>query len=170
MYVGKMQRHRSVCGDLLGFIQLGERLVEPNVATKRVKHRGRNKMVGCESQSTIQMFGRQSPSLFNLAQPLQLVDSATTPGVQLADAFASATVYAIKNPTSEIAATWRAMAPNLLSEESIVSDLSHFDLTQPRAKANAVVVHGLIDRSLRGQLNIQELPSILSQIDRQFGL
>ena len=129
-----------------------------------------NIMVGRESQSTIQMFGRQSPVLFNLAQPLHLVDSATTPGVQLADIFASATVYAVKNPTSEIATTWRALAPDLLSEESIVSDLSHFDLTQPRAKANAVALHGLIDHSLIGQLNIQEWPSILSQIDRQFGL
>lgn len=129
-----------------------------------------NTMLGRESQSTMQMFGRQSPLLFNLAQPLQLVDSATTPGVQLADVFASATVYAIKNPTSEIAATWRAMAANLLSEESIISDLSHFDLTQPRAKANAVALHGLISHSLIGQLNIQEWPSFLSQIDRQFGL
>lgn len=110
-------------------------------------------MIGREEQATVHMFGSERPLLFNFASPLQLVDSANTPGIQLADLFATATVYAIKNPESEIGNTWSKLAPELLSDESVLPDPTHFDLNQARPKANATVLNGLIQDSLTGQLD-----------------
>jgi len=127
-------------------------------------------LIGRQEQATIHIFGATRPVLFSLAEPVNVVDSAVTPGIQIADIFASATVYAIKNPTSEVGRAWTEISESILCEESILPDEMHFDLSQPRAKANAVVLHGLIERSIRGDLCIADWPDILSEIDSRFEL
>lgn len=60
-----------------------------------------NVMVGRTDKRTIRMGRRESSIIFNLAEPLQLVNSLDTLGVQLADVLAAALCASMETPKDE---------------------------------------------------------------------
>jgi hypothetical protein len=94
----------------------------------------------------------ESPITFNLSEPLKLVDSKTTPGVQIADCIASAFAYAMnRNATEAYALEWRQYIESSIIYGSIFADLDHVDLHKLSVQRNAVILLELLERSKRGQ-------------------
>ncbi len=124
-------------------------------------------MIDRNDQSTIYFCGREHNVLFNLAHAVEMRDSAITPGIQLADIFASAAVYAMNNPNSRVADAYNSFGDRIISEETLMPDISHFDLTENRrAKLNAVALHGLVDQSVKGEFVASRWPILLEMQDR----
>ena len=93
-------------------------------------------------------FGENAtPSLvYNLAEPITLVDSKTSCGIQLADVLASAIAYALKNYDEETSQAWLAII-----ETSVVNfmqpDLASVSLDEMECFVNTQVLLELLDRS-----------------------
>lgn len=121
-------------------------------------------MVGRTDSRSIRVRGKEQQLTYNLAGPVQLADSATTPGVQLADVFASASTYALKNPSSDLSLIWRAHCGEFLHGNSVVAEPDSFDFDEPLCVANCIVFHELIELSVRGANYISELPRIIADI------
>ena len=100
-------------------------------------------------------FGQQNnpknnPSyIYNLAEPVQLVDSLEFPGVQIADIWASALAYAFKNDNEAISRKWLALAKDVTSNV-ISPDAKLIDLNLSGPIINTRVLIELSQRSVEG--------------------
>ena len=98
---------------------------------------------------------------FNLARPIQLVDSRQHPGVQIADALAATVAWTLREKKSKLSRRWfKELAP-CFSEASIIPDESHIDLTQKEPFINAVVLHELVQRSARREDLCRGMPEFI---------
>ena len=86
---------------------------------------------------------------FNLARPIQLVDSRQHPGAQIADVLAATVAWTLREKKSRLSRRWFKELGPCFSEASIIPDESHVDLTQREPFINAVVLHELVQRSAR---------------------
>jgi hypothetical protein len=86
---------------------------------------------------------------FNLAHPIELVDSRQYPGVQIADVLAATVAWTLREKKSKESRRWfKALSP-CFSEACIIPDESHLDLTKREPFINAVVLQELVERSAR---------------------
>jgi len=67
----------------------------------------------------------------------------------LADVFASALGYALKNPTDKISRDWMRKLENSISEFSVFPDDDLIDLEEERGLVNRAVLRELVDRSVK---------------------
>jgi hypothetical protein len=107
-------------------------------------------MVGREDTHFIRFDGRKRRIVFNLDVVPRLVDSQSHPGVQLADAMASAARYCAQNHDADGLEELKDSLDMCMSPDSNVPDAAHMDLTEPLPIANAMLWHELCDRSDRG--------------------
>lgn len=107
--------------------------------------------VGRTDHHEIYFDGRANQIAFNLAHKIRLESSATTQGLQLADLVAGAAASALKNPEDEFAQHWRETCTGAMHRNSVLPDLDEVDLGTERAVVNAIVLHELVERSVRGQ-------------------
>jgi hypothetical protein len=98
---------------------------------------------------------------FNLARPIQLVDSRQHPGVQIADVLAAIVAWTLREKKSEQSRRWfKALSP-CFSEASIIPDEAHLDLTKREPFINAVVLQELVDRSVRREDLCRGMPEFI---------
>jgi hypothetical protein len=105
------------------------------------------------------------PITFNLDGPLQFVSSHTHPGIQLADVMASACAHAFKNSIDRREKAWEwltipTMAFPVLPDEDV------FDLNTREAFVNTIVLHELVERSLKGHDLFEDMPLIMARAGR----
>lgn len=92
-----------------------------------------------------------------------MADSKNTPGLQIADVLASATAFvwrsAYRGATDEVQA-WQRMLQGHFGDENIWPDLSYADLSTPECFANTMVLHELIERSVKREDLYEGLPEV----------
>lgn len=99
------------------------------------------------------------PMTYNLADPIELVDSVDSPGVQIADVLASCLSFALRRPQESISKEWIS-----IMNSSIVNvlepDLRQLDLGEMQPFVNATVLSELADRSV----NMRDILSGLEEV------
>ena len=121
-----------------------------------------NPMVGRRDRIRFGWPGKQERLVtFNLARPIELVDSRQHPGIQIADVLAAAVAWTLREKKSREARRWfKALSP-CFSETSIIPDESHVDLTKREPFINAVVLQELVERSARGENLCRGMPEFI---------
>ena len=89
-----------------------------------------NAMINREDKHFSHMGGEKHPITFNLSEPIQLVDSKVFHGVQLADAIAAASVYAVSGASDKHANEWKEFIPDIAIYGSLMPDLEFVDLNK----------------------------------------
>jgi hypothetical protein len=118
-------------------------------------------MIVRTEQVKIRFAGEEHSFIFNLARPIELVDSAAYPGIQLADLFASASVFALRNPDHELAECWFQYSEKFVQPQSMVPQPEYADLSRPDVFVNALIFRRLVDLSVRGEGYLGQLPEII---------
>ena len=110
-----------------------------------------NNLIGRQDKAYSPIGKASGPSLvYNLANPINLVDSRNSPGVQIADVIASSIAYALKNPHEEIAKEWLNLSEGIIAS-ALVPDENLLDLDQEDCFINSMVLSELVERSLEGE-------------------
>jgi hypothetical protein len=111
-------------------------------------------MVGRTDKVSIRMGNRRSSLLFNLHEPVHLVNSKEHAGVQIADTLAAATCYAIRERRQD---EWSqkllksAFEKGAINGDSILPDLDYVNPDQPGVGVNYTILLELNERSARGE-------------------
>ena len=119
-----------------------------------------NTMVGRTKRTSIFFGQKRRPLTFNLAQPIQLVSSATHAGVQLADVVSSAVLQATKDPESDWSQAVLTETQPHMHEDCIVPDLTPLDLETPAGAVNALVLRELGERAKQGADPLSGMPEL----------
>jgi len=108
-------------------------------------------------------FGDQAerPLTFNLARPIEQLDSAETPGLQLADVLCSSIGYALKNPHNPTSKTWLKVANEVLGGPRILPDHRETDLRSRKPFVNAAILRELVDRTVKGKSMFTDMPDFI---------
>ena len=111
-----------------------------------------NMMAGRTDKARVRLGRREKSMLFNLAQPIELVDSRATPGVQLADVFATAACAAIANKRDSwnrdvLKALFHADA---LHDDCVLPEIDMIDIENRQPCVNYVLLLELVKRSKEG--------------------
>lgn len=96
-------------------------------------------------------FGKKvTPSyIYNLAGPIQLVDSITHRGIHIADIVANSAAFILRNPSAPISKNWRPLIGSSIVD-IIGPDYSPVDLDQENPLVNAMILRELVERSVKG--------------------
>jgi hypothetical protein len=121
-------------------------------------------MVDRKDSVYVRFQNKKRPLTFNLKSPLQMADSKTIPGLQIADVVASATAYtwraAYRRNLTDECRQWAEMLKGHFSDDNIWPDLSYADLATPKCFANMMILHELVDRSVKKEDLYEGLPAI----------
>jgi hypothetical protein len=99
---------------------------------------------------------------FNLARPIDLVDSSQCSGIQIADVLASTAAWSLKERESEDARKWLDILAQCGCAGSVVPDTMHVDLTQREPFINALVLQELVNRSLKRENLCRGMPEFIA--------
>jgi hypothetical protein len=126
-----------------------------------------NAMINREDKHFSHMGGEKHPITFNLSGPIQLVDSKTYHGVQLADAIAAASVYAVSEVSDKHANEWREFIPDIAIYGSLIPDSDYVDLNKYEVQRNAVVMLELHSRATKNQSLLDGMPEYIHMISQE---
>ncbi|MBI2853022.1 MAG: DUF3800 domain-containing protein [Chloroflexi bacterium] len=87
---------------------------------------------------------------YNLSAPVVLTDSIQSPGIQMADILASSVAYAFKNPDDGPSKQLLYLAKDMLGGPCILPDVKTLDLRAKGPFINSLILHELVDRTIRG--------------------
>lgn len=124
--------------------------------------------IGREDKLYLRFGDKPNPSLiYNLAGPISLVDSKTSPGVQIADVLSSCVAYVMKNPDEVISAEWLDILQDVPTNY-IVPNMDDVDLTRLRTHVNAMVLIELADRSVQGRSLFEGMDEFVLSVQESF--
>lgn len=125
-------------------------------------------LVNCKDRTRMSIAGRERLITFNLVQPITMVDSASTPGIQLADVIASSFAYALNHPDDTEAQQWKQSLKGRLTDDNVWYDRQDVDLTAREPFVNAVVLSELVDRSVRKANLLDGLERVIATAYRTY--
>ena len=125
--------------------------------------------IGRRDKAYIWLDNQISPSLvYNLSEPIHLVDSKQYSGVQIADVWASALAYARNHPEELISQQWLEISEHVVSNAVFPDpDLVNMELLGPNV--NITVLKELYDRSIVGGHLTQNMDTLINIIIASFG-
>tara|TARA_R110002074_G_scaffold310829_1_gene481654 strand:+ start:890 stop:2020 length:1131 start_codon:yes stop_codon:yes gene_type:complete len=126
-----------------------------------------NAMINREDKHFSHMGGEKHPITFNLSGPIQLVDSKTYHGVQLADAVAAASIYAVSGASDKHAEEWKGIIPDIAIYGSLLPDYDYVDLNRYEVQRNAVVMLELHSRATKNQSLLDGMPEYINIITQE---
>lgn len=110
-------------------------------------------MVNRKDSFYVHFQNKERPFSFNLRAPIQMANSKTVPGLQIADVLASATAYvwrsAYRGSRTDETRKWGELLKGHFGDDNIWPDLSYADLATPKCFANTLILHELIERSIK---------------------
>jgi hypothetical protein len=121
-------------------------------------------MVGRIDKTMIRLAGREYSPIFNLKQPIQMVDSQTSYGIQIADIVAGIAAFAMKNKDNDIL---QRLNDGII-EESVMPSLDNVDLNQKTSFINSCILRELSDRALSGKCPIEYMREYYYFIEWQY--
>lgn len=124
-----------------------------------------NAMIGRKDKVFSSVGGQPSPISFNLKEPLNLVDSKTVHGIQLADAVSAAFVYACtQENTDKYAKKWRKYISDFVISGSIFPEYDCIDINKLETQRNAFLLVELVRRSENKLPLLEDLPNLITSI------
>lgn len=126
-----------------------------------------NAMINRTDKRYSNFSGEEHPITFNLSGPIELVDSKTHHGVQLADAIAAACVHAATETTDNETQKWKQLLPEIAIYGSVMPEEEYIDLKKYEVQRNAVVLHELHSRSMKGQSLLEGMGEYLQIISQE---
>ena len=126
-----------------------------------------NPMIGRKSETLFvnSPTGRQ-PITFNLSGPIIFANSKIEHGIQIADAFAAASVFAVTNSGDRLADKWREMLGEIAHYGSILPDEAHLDLDELSVKRNAITLMELHSRAKKNLSLVEGMPEYIKMMTR----
>jgi hypothetical protein len=112
-----------------------------------------NQMVGRTDKTTVRFGNRSRSFLFNLAEPMALVNSKATPGVQLADVIAATVCHALDARREDWSreVLGRLFAAEAIHDDCVYPDLEYVDLRKREACVNCVLLFEMVRRAKTGE-------------------
>ncbi|MGO9018039.1 MAG: DUF3800 domain-containing protein [Syntrophobacteraceae bacterium] len=110
-------------------------------------------------------YSHEQPITFNMASGIQLVDSISHPGIQIADVVAGAAAYFIQNSDDQHAKKWREYAPSVI-HPFVAPEADYIDLTSMSAQRNLILLEELVLRSKNGEPLLPGLPDFVAHATR----
>lgn len=127
-------------------------------------------MINRQDKVYFDIDGIEHPITFNLAQPIELVDSRGNPGIQIADVFASSIAYSLKFPDDPFSKKCQEFYESIL-HVPVFPELDYADLNQPYSFVNALILQELVGRTLKGENLFDQMPEFIvnaTQLHRQW--
>ena len=111
-------------------------------------------MVGRTDKVVVRLGSRRRSYVFNLAEPVMLVDSKTAPGVQLADVFAATICHAMEQDREDWSRwVFRTLFESgALSDDCVYPDPDHVDIRKRQPSVNYILLLEMVRRSKDGDL------------------
>ena len=107
-------------------------------------------MVNRKDKKFYPIGGKTHPLTFNLARPIQLVNSKEQSGIQLADISASSIAYSLKN-NDDFSKHCMEVCNKSIHENSVFPQPEYADLSQKPGFINAQILTELYNRTLIGR-------------------
>ncbi len=128
-------------------------------------------MVGREDRVYMKLGNQpESAITFNLARPIELIDSQQSPGIQIADIISSSIAFALRSPEDEISKGWLKLAEGMFSTFCILPNLSAIDLNERDPFINSLILHELVDRTLKGRSLFSDMTNFITTARRLYRL
>ena len=121
-------------------------------------------MINREAITFSDFFGESHPITFNLSGPVEIADSKTSFGLQIADTLAAAAVYVFSGATDDHARSWRARIAQQGHYGSVIPDTDELDLTELRVQRNAILLLELHSRAKQGKDLIEGMPDFFETL------
>ncbi len=129
-----------------------------------------NAMLNREDRVFFDIRGKTIPITFNLAKPIQTVNSKDSHGVQIADVFASSFAYALKNPDEEFSQRCVELSEHLYYFDYIYPEMKFADPNEYDCYLNTLVFNELIDRTKRSENLLSGIENYILQCQKLFPL
>jgi hypothetical protein len=130
-----------------------------------------NTMIGREDKIYMKLGNQPERSLtYNLARPVELLDSKQSSGIQIADIISSSVAFALKEPEDELSKKWLDLVSSMTNTSCILPDLDAIDLSKRDPFINGLILHELVDRTLKGKSIFSDMPSFISTMRRAYKL
>ena len=124
--------------------------------------------IGREDKLYLEFGNLPSPFIgYNLAGPINLVDSKMSSGVQIADVLSSTLAYAYKNPDEETAKEWIDILKDVPAN-LIIPDMDDIDLKKRRTFVNTKILIELVRRSIEGENLFDEMDEFVLYVEELF--
>ena len=107
---------------------------------------------------------------YNLSGPIELIDSQQSPGIQIADVLSGSIAFALKNPDNILSKKWLELAKSMFSPFCIVPDPKAIDLRERDPVINIMILHELVDRTLKGKSLFIDMPEFILASRRLYKL
>lgn len=128
-------------------------------------------MIGRQDRIYMKLGSQPERALtYNLAGPITLLDSQQSPGIQIADVLSSSIAFALKNPDNELSKKWLELAESMFSPFCILPDIKAVNLRERDPYINALILHELVDRTLKGRSLFVEMAEFIGTARRLYQL
>jgi len=127
-----------------------------------------NVMIGRREKIYQRIGTREFPIAFNLSGPIKLVESHTSPGIQIADILASAIAAALKNPSDNLFRQWLSLTECTFDGTSVFPNTDNMNLNLKEPFINTLILHELVERTIRGKGLFDEMDEFISMAEKTY--
>lgn len=127
-----------------------------------------NNLIGRTDKAYIWL--NDTPSfVYNLSEPIHMVDSKESPGVQIADVWASTLAYAYKHPEDAFSRECQKIAhTNGIVVNSIFPDYDNVNINRLGPFINGLILIEMSCRSIAGESLFEHMPHYISYVTDYF--
>jgi hypothetical protein len=126
-------------------------------------------MVGREDKIYMKLGSQPEHALtYNLAKPIELIDSRHSPGIQIADVITTSVAFALKNPEAIVSKEWLELTEGMTSTSCILPDPNEIDLQKRKPFVNSMILYELVDRSIKGTSLFTDMDKFIAGSARAF--
>lgn len=104
---------------------------------------------------------------FKLSEPISFRKSHETPGIQVADVLATAINYSLRNKEQSQCQEWMRLYQDSLRGGFVFPDWDELDFAHPSVRLNAIVLHELVDRTIKGESLLADMGEFID-VARRF--
>jgi len=105
---------------------------------------------------------------YNLAKPIELLDSLQSPGIQIADVISSSVAFALRDPEDELSKEWLEFARSMTNTSCILPDLDEIDLRKRKPFINSLILYELVDRTIKSRSLFTDMDNFIEISARSF--
>lgn len=126
-------------------------------------------MVGREDKIYMKLGSEPEHALtYNLAKPIELLDSQQSPGIQIADIISGSVAFALRDPEDELSKEWLEFARSMTNTSCILPDLDEIDLRKRKPFINSLILYELVDRTIRSRSLFTDMDKFIEISARSF--
>jgi len=126
-------------------------------------------MVGREDKIYMKLGSQPEHALtYNLAKPIELIDSQESPGIQIADVITGSVAFAFRNPEMGLSKEWLELADSMTNTSCILPDPNEIDLRRRKPFINSLILQELVDRTLKGRSLFTDMDRFIASSARAF--